>query len=165
MPKTESTEGVEPETGEVRGNEPFFQCLPALHERNFLFLFMFIGANWEPYRKSSEANMKKLLIICAALCVAATAADAQKRPRDTRECKEAIKAAGDAALRISKAEKTAIKAWQEQVISQHGERYMNFDNARIVNRECNPARVGGGMGPLSLKRCYITARPCTHIVR
>lgn len=105
--------------------------------------------------------MKKLFIICAALAMAATAADAKPKPREKgRECKEAIKASGDAALRISKAEKNAIKSWQEVVINNHGEQYINWENARVIDRHCDPARVGGSMGPLSLKRCVILARPC-----
>jgi hypothetical protein len=105
--------------------------------------------------------MKKLLIVCAALCVAATAAQAQhKKERDHRECKDPVKAAGEAALRISKAKKSAVKAWQEQVINQHGERFINFELARVIDEHCDPARVGGTMGPLSLKRCVIVARPC-----
>ena len=103
--------------------------------------------------------MKKLLIVCAALCMAVTAADAKPK-KDNRECREPIKAAGDAALRISKAKKTAVKAWQERVINEHGERFINFELARVVDEHCDPARVGGGMGPLNLKRCVIVARPC-----
>jgi len=105
--------------------------------------------------------MKKLLIVCAALCLAVTAADAREKHREHRgECKEPVKAAGAAAIRLSKAEKNAVKAWQEQVINLHGERYINFDNARVIDRHCDPARVGSSMGPLSLKRCLIVARPC-----
>lgn len=104
--------------------------------------------------------MKKLLIVCAALCLAATGADAASKRKDDRECKEPIKAAGEAAIRISKAKKNAVKAWQEQVINTHGERFINFENARVVDEHCDPARVGGGMGPLNLKRCVLVARPC-----
>ena len=109
--------------------------------------------------------MKKLLIVCAALCLAATAADAKERRHERghdrdHECKDSVKAAGEAALRVSKAERNAVKSWQEQVINLYGERYINFDNARVVERHCNPARVGGTMGPLHLKRCVIVARPC-----
>jgi hypothetical protein len=103
--------------------------------------------------------MKKFLIVCAALCMAVPAAEA-KHKKDNRECKEPIKAAGAAAIRLSKAKKNAIKAWQEQVINTHGERYINFELARVIDDHCDPARVGGSMGPLSLKRCVITARPC-----
>lgn len=105
--------------------------------------------------------MKKLLIVCAALCMAATAADAKPKHHEKgRECKEAIKASGDAAIRLSKAERNAWKSWQEVVINNHGEQYINRENARVIDRHCDPARVGGSMGPLSLKRCVIVARPC-----
>lgn len=104
--------------------------------------------------------MKKLLIVCAALCLAATAADAKPRSQRDDGCKEPVKAAGEAAIRISKAKRNAVKAWSEQVINQHGERYMNFENAKVVDDHCDPARVGGTMGPLSLKRCVVVARPC-----
>jgi hypothetical protein len=107
--------------------------------------------------------MKKLLVICAALCMAATAADAKPKHHEKekgRECKDAIKASGDAALRLSKAENNAWKSWQEIVINNHGEQYMNKEYAKVQDRHCDPARVGGGMGPLSLKRCVILARPC-----
>ena len=103
--------------------------------------------------------MKKLLIVCAALCMAVSAADAKPK-KDMRECKNSVKATGDAALRISKAKKNAIKTWQELVINEHGERFINFELARVQEEHCDPARVGGGMGPLNLKRCVIVARPC-----
>ena len=109
--------------------------------------------------------MKKLLIVCAALCLAVTAADAKSRrapaPAKDDRCKsEALQGAGAAAIRISKAERNAVKAWQQEVINRYGERYMNFDNARVVDRHCDPARVGGTMGPFSLKRCVVVAHPC-----
>lgn len=107
--------------------------------------------------------MKKLLILCAALAVAVSAADAKpkSKPQEKgRECKEAIKASGDAAIRRSKAEKNAWKSWQELVINAHGEQYLNKEYAKIVDRHCDPARVGGGMGMLDMKRCVVVARPC-----
>lgn len=106
--------------------------------------------------------MKKVILICAAIC-AFTAADARERYRDRdREsfCKEPIRAAGDAYHLLRSARASAIKRWQEQVINAHGERYMNFENARVADVHCDPARVGGGNTLLDLKRCVVVARPC-----
>jgi hypothetical protein len=106
--------------------------------------------------------MKKLILICAAMC-AFNVADARERHRDRdREivCKEPIRAAGDAYHLLRSAKASAVKRWQEQVINAHGERYINFENARVVSNHCDPARVGGGNTILDLKRCVIVARPC-----
>lgn len=104
--------------------------------------------------------MKKFILVCAALSLVGGVAEAKSRDRDRDACKPAIQASGDAARFKSNAMKSAIKHWQEEVINQHGERYMNFSLAKISSEHCDPARVGGGMGPLSLKRCVVVARPC-----
>jgi len=80
-------------------------------------------------------------------------------------CRDTIQAAGDAYHLIRAARASAIKRWQEQVINVHGERFINYDNARGPEGgppllRCNPARVGGGDSILDLKRCVVIARPC-----
>jgi hypothetical protein len=89
-----------------------------------------------------------------------------EREREGGErCKATIEAAGDAYHLVSAARKSAIKRWQEQAINAHGERFINYDNARGPDGgppllRCNPARVGGGNTVLDLKRCVVIARPC-----
>ncbi len=53
----------------------------------------------------------------------------------------------------------AIKSWQEQVINEHGERFLNYEAAYVIEEHCDPARVGEG-NIIELKRCVITAAPC-----
>jgi len=76
-----------------------------------------------------------------------------------RHCREPMHAAGDADARQENARNAAIKAWQEQVINEHGERYINFAAAVVLDEHCDPARVGEN-NLLDLKRCVITAAPC-----
>jgi hypothetical protein len=83
------------------------------------------------------------------------------RERDSA-CKEPIKAAGDARYIVSAARKSAIKRWQEQVINAHGERFISFDLAKVVDFHCDPARIGGGNALWDLKRCVVVARPCRN---
>jgi hypothetical protein len=91
-----------------------------------------------------------------------------ERERESREkgmCRETIQAAGDAYHLVRAARQSAIKRWQEQVINVHGERFINYDNARGPEGgppllRCDPARVGGGNSILDLKRCVVIARPC-----
>jgi hypothetical protein len=97
-------------------------------------------------------------------------ADAQHSRRNSEReggerCKATIEAAGDAYHLVSAARKSAIKRWQEQAINAHGERFIDYDNARGPEGgppllRCNPARVGGGNSILDLKRCVVIARPC-----
>jgi hypothetical protein len=89
----------------------------------------------------------------------------QERERERERqsaCKEPIKAAGDAYHLIRVARSSAIKRWQEQVINAHGERFINFDTAKVVDFHCDPARVGGSNSLWNLKRCVIVARPCRN---
>jgi hypothetical protein len=74
-------------------------------------------------------------------------------------CRPPMHAAGDADARSEAARNMAIKAWQEQVINEHGERFINFAAAYILDEHCDPARVGEN-NLLDLKRCVITAAPC-----
>ncbi len=104
--------------------------------------------------------MRKLMIAFAALCMAVSAADARPR-KDTRECKGAVKAAGAAAIRISKARNSAIKAWRQRVINTHGERFADLDLARRVKKRCHIVRVDGSLSSLRLQRCTIIANPCS----
>jgi hypothetical protein len=83
------------------------------------------------------------------------------RERDSA-CKEPVKAAGDARYLVSAAKKSAIKRWQEQVINAHGERFITFDIAKVVDFHCDPARIGGGSALWDLKRCVVVARPCRN---
>jgi len=76
-----------------------------------------------------------------------------------RRCRPPMHAAGDADARREKARDLAIKSWQEQVINEYGERYLNFEAAYVLDEHCDPARVGEG-GIIDLKRCVITAAPC-----
>ncbi|MGA7324843.1 MAG: hypothetical protein WBX25_10250 [Rhodomicrobium sp.] len=76
-----------------------------------------------------------------------------------RRCRPPLHAAGDADARLEKARGFAIKSWQEQVINEYGERYINFEAAYVLDEHCDPARVGEG-GIIDLKRCVITAAPC-----
>jgi hypothetical protein len=88
----------------------------------------------------------------------------REREREQREsaCKEPVKAAGDAYHLIRAARSSSIKRWQEQVINAHGERFINFDVAKVVDFHCDPARVGGSNSLWNLKRCVIVARPCRN---
>ncbi len=88
--------------------------------------------------------------------------------RDDGLCKEVVQAAGDAFHLIRAARASAIKRWQEQVINVHGERFINYDNARGPEGRsplirCDPARVGGGNTIFDLKRCVVIARPCREL--
>jgi hypothetical protein len=76
-----------------------------------------------------------------------------------RRCRPPMHAAGDADARVETARNLAIKSWQEQVINEHGERFLNFGAAYIIDEHCDPARVGEG-NLLDLKRCVVTAAPC-----
>jgi hypothetical protein len=89
----------------------------------------------------------------------------EREGRDRDRCKDTIQAAGDAYHLIRAARQSAVKRWQEQVINVHGERFINYDNARgpdggAPKLRCDPARVGGGNSILDLKRCVVIARPC-----
>jgi len=89
----------------------------------------------------------------------------QERERDRQResaCKEPVKAAGDARYLIKAARTSAIKRWQEQVINAHGERFITFDLAKVVDFHCDPARIGGSNNLWDLKRCVIVARPCRN---
>jgi hypothetical protein len=83
-------------------------------------------------------------------------ADVQAGPR---RCRPPMHAAGGADARIDSARGAAIKAWQEQVINEHGERFLNFEVAYVIDEHCDPARVGEGT-IVDLKRCVVTAAPC-----
>ncbi len=85
----------------------------------------------------------------------------RERDRDSL-CKEPVRAAGDAYHLVRAARSSAIKRWQEQVINAHGERFINFETAKVVDFHCDPARVGGGNTIFDLKRCVIVARPCRN---
>jgi hypothetical protein len=118
--------------------------------------------------------MRFLTALLALAILLPMSADAQhgrrtsEREREQRErgsCRDTLQAAGDAYHLVSAARKSAIKRWQEQVINVHGERFINYDNARGPEGgppllRCDPARVGGGNSILDLKRCVVTARPC-----
>jgi hypothetical protein len=86
----------------------------------------------------------------------------RQREREREACKEPVKAAGDARYLVSAARKSAIKRWQEQVINAHGERFISFDIAKVVDFHCDPARIGGSNNLWDLKRCVIVARPCRN---
>jgi hypothetical protein len=110
-----------------------------------------------------------LLALAILLPLPADAQHGRRSSERERErgssCRETIKAAGDAFHLVSAARKSAIKRWQEQVINNHGEQFINYDNARGPEGgppllRCDPARVGGGNSILDLKRCVVTARPC-----
>lgn len=77
----------------------------------------------------------------------------------SRRCRPPMHAAGGADARQESAKKAAIKAWQEQVINEHGERFMSFESAYVIDQHCDPARVGEG-AIIELKRCVVTAAPC-----
>ncbi len=76
-----------------------------------------------------------------------------------RRCRPPMHAAGAADARLESAKGMAIKAWQEQVINEHGERFLNFEAAYVIDEHCDPARVGDG-NIVDLKRCVLTAAPC-----
>jgi hypothetical protein len=76
-----------------------------------------------------------------------------------RRCRAPMHAAGAADARTEAARGMAIKSWQEQVINEHGERFLNFEAAYVIEEHCDPARVGEG-NIIELKRCVITAAPC-----
>ncbi len=76
-----------------------------------------------------------------------------------RRCRPPMHAAGDADARTEAARNMAIKSWQEQVINEHGERFLNFAVAYVLDEHCDPARVGE-TNVIELKRCVVTAAPC-----
>ncbi len=76
-----------------------------------------------------------------------------------RRCRPPMHAAGAADARLKSAKGMAIKAWQEQVINEHGERFLNFEAAYVIDEHCDPARVGEN-NLVELKRCVLTAAPC-----
>jgi hypothetical protein len=76
-----------------------------------------------------------------------------------RLCRPPMHAAGAADARAEAAKGMAIKAWQEQVINEHGERFLNYEAAYVIDEHCDPARVGEG-NIIELKRCVVTAAPC-----
>jgi len=85
--------------------------------------------------------------------------DSERHDGRGYRCRPPMHAAGDADAREETAHNMAIKAWQEQVINEHGERYINFAAAYVLDEHCDPARVGEN-NLLDLKRCVITAAPC-----
>ncbi|WP_127078392.1 hypothetical protein [Rhodomicrobium lacus] len=105
------------------------------------------------------------LLIALALTTPAAAHPHHRRPAPPPpgpECREPIRAAGDAYHLIRSAQRSAVKRWQEQVINAHGERFMTWELARVVDVHCDPARVGGSNTLLDLKRCVVVARPCKN---
>jgi hypothetical protein len=76
-----------------------------------------------------------------------------------RRCRPPMHAAGAADARIEAAKGMAVKAWQEQVINEHGERFLNFEASYVIDEHCDPARVGEN-NIIELKRCVLTAAPC-----
>ncbi|MBT3071843.1 hypothetical protein KKP04_13300 [Rhodomicrobium sp. Az07] len=117
----------------------------------------------------------RFLAVLLALAVTATMslpASAQHHGRKSSQyerekaaraaCREPVRAAGDAYHLIRSARRSAIKRWQEQVINAHGERFITFERARVIEYHCDPARVGGGHQVWNLKRCVIVARPCRN---
>jgi hypothetical protein len=116
-----------------------------------------------------EEKMRFIIALLALAILLPLPADAQHRRSKDREregmCRDTIQAAGDAYHLLRAARKSAIKRWQEQVINVHGERFINYDNARGPEGgspllRCDPARVGGGDSIFDLKRCVVIARPC-----
>jgi hypothetical protein len=79
-----------------------------------------------------------------------------------RRCRPPMHAAGDADARRETARNLAIKSWQEQVINEHGERFLNYDAAFVIDEHCDPARVGEA-NIIELKRCVVTAAPCLKL--
>ncbi|MBJ7544398.1 hypothetical protein JDN41_12655 [Rhodomicrobium udaipurense] len=108
------------------------------------------------------------LAVTATMSLPASAQHGRKssqyeREREARSaCREPVRAAGDAYYVIRSARRSAIKRWQEQVINAHGERFITWENAKVVEYHCDPARVGGGQQVWNLKRCVIVARPCRN---
>jgi len=45
------------------------------------------------------------------------------------------------------------------VINEHGERFLNYDAAFVIEEHCDPARVGES-NVIELRRCVVTAAPC-----
>jgi hypothetical protein len=117
--------------------------------------------------------MRFILALLALAILLPLPADAQHHGRRTNDrdreraefCRETIQAAGDAYHLLRFARGSAVKRWQEQVINVHGERFINYSNARGPEGgpplvRCDPARVGGGNTIFDLKRCVVIARPC-----
>jgi hypothetical protein len=46
------------------------------------------------------------------------------------------------------------------VINEHGERFLNYDAAFVIEEHCDPARVGNDKAIIELRRCVVTAAPC-----
>jgi hypothetical protein len=119
--------------------------------------------------------MRFVIALLALAVLLPLPADAQRghRPSEREReraglCRENIQAAGDAYHWLRLARASAIKRWQEQVINIHGERFINYSNARgpeggPPRLRCDPARVGGGDTVFDLKRCVVDARPCRNV--
>jgi hypothetical protein len=124
------------------------------------------GESVEFLPKTRMENMMRFLaalLTFALLLPVPVYAQHSRRDRDRDvACKDSVRAAGDAYHLIRAARSSAIKRWQEQVINAHGERFINFETARVIEFHCDPARVGGGNSILDLKRCVIVARPCKN---
>ncbi len=69
--------------------------------------------------------------------------------------RERIEASGPVSFGILRsAEKLAMKAWQRQVLTQYGERFLDWDNAACKKTMCIHASFAGS------RRCTISAFPC-----
>lgn len=80
--------------------------------------------------------------------------------RDEERCKPAIRdVVGDADLLKEAARRSAIHVWQNIVVHQFGERWMDYDSAEIIDEHYDVAGHGGDV-ITNTKRFVITARPC-----
>ena len=74
-------------------------------------------------------------------------------------CKAAIHAVGEADHLKEAAKRSAIHAFQAQVINLYGERFMDYESAKVLDEHFDLAGIGSDV-ITNTKRYVITARPC-----
>ena len=84
---------------------------------------------------------------------------------ESSHCKAPLQAVGDQALSEDTARTAAEKHWMANVRWRDGEKYMDFNNAKVERIECSRSSVpvtNGVVGSVlpNEHRCEITARPC-----
>lgn len=84
---------------------------------------------------------------------------------DSVVCRPYISVVGSQYVTTQGAEDSAIKAWQEQVRYEHGERFMNWESADKQQVRCVRSSVGElGSKALDMTvkfyRCEVKGRPC-----
>lgn len=74
-------------------------------------------------------------------------------------CKAPLAVVGDQYATVDGAKQEADKSWMQTARWQHGERFMDRDNADEASYECGRSSVGSVAGQ-TFTRCRLIARPC-----